>query len=101
MPKSRSARPRRCRSRRRMGLRQAAHRALATVTDDLEHLRFNRAVAQIYTLANVIQHSESADGAVRREALEILVKMIGPMMPHLAETCWQALGHKTMLVDVA
>src|SRR5262249_13840017 len=82
-------------------LRQATHRAIAAVTDDLEHLRFNRAVAQAYTLANAIQGAEMADGAVRREALEALVMLTGPMMPHLAETCWEALGHKTMLVDTA
>jgi len=80
-------------------LRQAAHRAVAAVTDDLVHLRFNRAVAQVYTLANAIQAHAGVDGAVRREALEILVKLVGPMMPHLAETCWQALGHATLLVD--
>ncbi|MEJ1967877.1 MAG: leucine--tRNA ligase [Rhizomicrobium sp.] len=80
-------------------LRQATHKAIAAVTEDLAHLRFNRAVAQIYTLANAIQQHVSVDGAVRREALEAIVKLIGPMMPHLAETCWEALGHTTMLVD--
>ena len=66
-------------------LRQATHRAIAAVTDDLEALRFNRAVAQLYTLANAIGGAREADGAARREALETLVLLIGPMMPHLAE----------------
>ncbi len=82
-----------------LALRQAAHRAIAAVTDDLAALRFNRAVAQIYTLANAIAAASTVDGAVRREALEAIVMLCGPMMPHLAETCWEALGHKTMLVD--
>ncbi len=80
-------------------LRQATHRAIAAVTEDLAHLRFNRAVAQIYTLANAIQQNAAADPAVRREALEAIVLLIGPMMPHLAETCWESLGHKTLLID--
>jgi leucyl-tRNA synthetase len=80
-------------------LRQATHRAIAAVTDDLADLRFNRAVAQLYSLANAIQAAETASGAVRREALEAIVLMIGPMMPHLAETCWEALGHDTMIVE--
>ncbi|MGZ6007987.1 MAG: leucine--tRNA ligase [Rhizomicrobium sp.] len=80
-------------------LRQATHRAIAAVTDDLANLRFNRAVAQLYSLANAIQAADTVSGAVRREALEAIVLMIGPMMPHLAETCWEALGHKTMIVE--
>ncbi len=79
-------------------LRQATHRAIAAVTEDLAALRFNRAVAQIYTLANAITGSQ-ADAAVRREALETIVLLTAPMMPHLAETCWEALGHTTLLVD--
>jgi len=75
-------------------LRRATHRAIVAVTDDLAALRFNRAVAQIYTLANAITAAQDAPGPVVREAIETLVKLIGPMMPHLAESCWEALGHK-------
>jgi len=78
-------------------LRRAVHRAIAAVTDDLAGLRFNRAVAQIYTLTNAISAAATAPGAERREALETLVKLIGPMMPHLAESCWDALGHPPFL----
>ena len=78
-------------------LRRATHRAIAAVTEDLNALRFNRAVAQIYTLANVLGTAGAAGGGARREALEAMVLLIGPMMPHLAETCWEALGHKTLV----
>jgi leucyl-tRNA synthetase len=81
-------------------LRRASHRAIAAVTEDLNALRFNRAVAQIYTLANALGAAGAVDNAVRREALETLVLLIGPMMPHLAETCWEALG-QSMLVAMA
>ncbi len=80
-------------------LRRATHRAIAAVSDDLENLRFNRAVAQVYSLSNAIGAASDAGGADLREAVETLVLLIGPMMPHLAETCWRALGHKTMVVD--
>ncbi len=80
-------------------LRRATHRAIAAVTDDVEHLRFNRAVAQVYTLAGAIDAKAAASD--RREALEALVLLVGPMMPHLAESCWQALGHTEMVVDTA
>ena len=81
-------------------LRQAAHKAIAAVTEDLSQLRFNRAVAQLYMLANAISDGEKADDAVRREAIEALVLLTAPMMPHLAEACWQALGHTDLAAEV-
>ena len=80
-------------------LRRATHRAIQAVTDDLNALRFNRAVAQVYTLANAIGAAGSADRAVIREALETIVLLISPMMPHLAETCWAHLGHTTLVTN--
>jgi leucyl-tRNA synthetase len=88
-----------------LALRKAAHRALARVSEDVERLRFNVCVAHIYELANAFQASLSgleeepvADyrWAVR-EAADILVRLFHPMMPHLAEECWAALGHKTLV----
>ena len=72
------------------------------MTDDIERLRFNVCVAHIYEFANAFGTSlAGAKGDVGadyrfavREAAEILVMLISPMMPHLAEECWAALGHK-------
>jgi leucyl-tRNA synthetase len=80
-------------------LRRATHRAIAWVTEDLEALRFNRAVARVYELSNAFASlAGRASAPARREALETLVRLIGPMMPHLAESCWEALGHTSLLV---
>ncbi len=80
--------------------RRVVHRRIAEVTDHLDNLRFNRAVANIYELANIVGTLlGKADGAVLREALEALVLLLGPMMPHLAETCWAALDHKNLVVE--
>jgi leucyl-tRNA synthetase len=80
-------------------LRRATHRAIAAVTEDINALRFNRAVAAVYTLSNAIGAAAAVEGPVKREALEALVLLCGPMMPHLAETCWQALGRKTLVAE--
>ena len=80
-------------------LRQATHKAIAAVTEDLENLRFNRAVAQMYTLANAIGAADRCDPSARREALEAIVLLSAPMMPHLAESCWQALGHTKLVAE--
>ena len=88
-------------------LRKAAHGALAKVSDAIDKLHFNVAVAHIYEFANAFSASigshESAPTPdyrwAAREAAEILVKLFHPMMPHLAEECWAALGHKTLVAS--
>jgi len=89
-------------------LRQAAHKALNAVSEDVERLRFNRCVAHIYefsnTLATALQAarttSPTADFAwAIREGAEILVQLVAPMMPHLAEECWAALGHEGLVAQ--
>jgi leucyl-tRNA synthetase len=86
-------------------VRKAAHRALANVSDDIAKLRFNRCVAHIYEFANALGEAiGSAETApapdfawALREAGDILVRLFHPMMPHLAEECWAALGHRTLV----
>src|SRR5690242_6200360 len=108
-------------------LRKAAHRALSRVTDDIEKLHFNVCVAHIYEFANVLNtiigdigaqsgapnggqtggkpRPEAASVAppdlrwALREAVNILVQLFHPMMPHLAEECWALLGHKTLVAQ--
>ena len=87
-------------------LRKAVHRAVHAVAGDIEGLRFNRAVAQIYELTNALVRAAGlapAAPAARlsalQEGVEHLVQLIAPMMPHLAETCWQALGRTGLVSD--
>jgi leucyl-tRNA synthetase len=78
-----------------LALRQLAHRAIQSVTDDIESFRFNVAVARGYELVNAIAKLKGDDeGAVfaRGEALRTLAQLISPFMPHLAEECWETLG---------
>src|SRR5436305_137097 len=59
-----------------LALRKAAHRALASVQDDIERLRFNRCVAHIYTLANALEDGlrGPVSPAAAKEAAGILVQ---------------------------
>ncbi|MGH1570518.1 leucine--tRNA ligase [Methylobacterium sp. P31] len=84
-------------------LRKAAHRALASVQDDIERLRFNRCVAHIYTLANALEDGlrGPVSAAAAQEAAGILVQLIAPMMPHLAEECWAALGRSGLVAQAS
>jgi leucyl-tRNA synthetase len=86
-----------------LAVRKAAHGALAKVTDAIETLHFNVGVAHIYEFANALGSAIARPAATPdfafavREAGAILVQLFHPMMPHLAEECWAALGHDTLV----
>jgi leucyl-tRNA synthetase len=83
---------------------RSIHRTIAEVSGDLDRFHFNRAVARIRELTNLLGDlkGSSDDVAwVRRQGLQTTAQLIGPMMPHLAEELWQALGHQELLVDTA
>ncbi len=85
-------------------VRRAAHKTVAGLSTDIEAFHFNKAVARLYELANTISAFAAKDAGDRwalREALEIFVRLIGPMTPHMAEQLWQELGHQTLLADAA
>ena len=83
---------------------KAAHKAILAVGNDIERIRFNRCIAHIYDLANAIG-AALAEGAGKahpgqiRAVVRILVQLFSPMMPHLAEECWQALGADGLVAD--
>jgi leucyl-tRNA synthetase len=90
-----------------LAVRKAAHKALASLEEDVERLRFNRCVAHLYELANALQAQVAAMRApgaeVPRSALmeagRIFVQLLSPMMPHLAEECWEVLGGEGLAAE--
>jgi leucyl-tRNA synthetase len=84
-------------------LRKAVHRALDKCGQNIEMLRFNVTVAQLYECLNTVQaavgkQEDGLDWALR-EAGELITVMIGPMIPHLGESCWARLGYNTLLTE--
>ncbi|TKT71256.1 leucine--tRNA ligase [Afipia massiliensis] len=92
-----------------LALRRIAHRTLADISTSIERLRFNTAIAKLYAfvgaLADVVDgpakslETNPAVAAAAREAFDILARLISPMMPHLAEQCWQVLGHSGLVSE--
>lgn len=79
-------------------LRKAAHGALDKVTTGVERLHFNVCLAHIREFTNAFSEVLQRPGQPApdlawaiREASQILVQLFSPMMPHLAEECWQVL----------
>ncbi len=76
-------------------LRQKTHQTIAAVTDDIEKFHFNKAIARIRELTNMMEDcAGKAAPEVMKEALEAALHLLCPFLPHLAEECWAQLGHK-------
>jgi len=93
------------------------HRVIKKVTSDIEAMAFNTAISSLMIYTNTLiaatkdaskSGSRSGSGhsgkgstgpgdALSRQEVETLVLLVSPFAPHLAEECWQLLGHKTSL----
>ncbi len=88
---------------RQQDLRRKTHQAIQKISDDIGRRHsFNTAVAAAMELINAVGRFDDpgpVGRAVVREALEAVVLMLSPMVPHICHALWQALGHDTLLVD--
>jgi len=84
-------------------LRRLVHETLAKVTIDLGKRRtFNTAIAAVMELMNALSKFDDRTPqgwAVQQEALEIIVQMLSPVVPHACHVLWGELGHDGALVD--
>jgi len=73
------------------------HETIAKVTDDISRrYKFNTAIAAVMELVNALQKisGDSPDvRAVRQEGLETCVLLLAPIVPHITDALWTALGH--------
>jgi len=82
-----------------LDLRRATHSAIDGVTGDIEHFRFNKAIARIYEFLNALKKADKAGEWVKAEALAALTRLIAPFVPHLAEEAWETLGGEGLVCD--
>jgi len=81
-------------------------KAIKRVTDDLESLKFNTAIATLMSLFNELlvrssekemitaDHPDGCEQYISEKQLEATLKLLSPFAPHLAEELWQQLGHE-------
>jgi leucyl-tRNA synthetase len=89
-----------------LALRKAAHGALDKVSTGIERIHFNVCLAYIREFTNALgevlarERTPSPDlGWAIGEAAAVLVQLFAPMMPHLAEECWQVLGQSGLVSE--
>jgi leucyl-tRNA synthetase len=75
------------------------HQTIAAMGANIEALAFNKAVANIYELANAIE--KAPPSASRTEAVATLLRLVAPMVPHVAEEAWAAAGNAGLIADAA
>ncbi len=81
---------------------RAVHKTIHGVSDDLDRFHFNKAVARIRELTNLLEAigpDQAGASWLLRHGFEAAVGLIGPMTPHLGEQLWRQLGHRTMLAE--
>ena len=91
-----------------LGLRKAAHGALDKVSGGIGRLHFNVCLAHIREFANALADVLAKDSRPTadlawaiKEAGLILAQLVAPMMPHLAEECWQVLGQGGLVSETS
>jgi len=86
-------------------LRRQIHETLSKVNDDFgRRLTFNTAIAANMELLNSVSKFKAetkTSRALRQEGLESIVLMLSPIIPHVCDEMWQALGHQEELIQAA
>jgi len=71
--------------------RKRAHKTIQLVTDHIERLRFNTAIAALMDHLNYLAKLKPAE--MGRFTAETFILLLAPMVPHVTEEIWRALGH--------
>jgi leucyl-tRNA synthetase len=81
------------------------HQTLEKVSDDIgRRYTFNTAIAAAMELLNRISKyagTDDQDRAVIQEALDMIVRVLSPIVPHICHRLWHVLGHEASVVDEA
>jgi leucyl-tRNA synthetase len=78
-------------------LTRTLHKAIDGITHDIDRLQFNKAVARAYELSNAIEKAPPSQA--RAEAAKTLLRLVAPMVPHIAEEAWAMLGETGLIAD--
>ncbi len=81
------------------------HQTIAKVSDDVgRRYTFNTAIAAVMELINKVGRFDvqtDADRAIMSEALDAVVLMLSPIVPHICHRLWRVLGHESAVTDAA
>lgn len=81
--------------------RSQMHKTIKFVSEDINDFHFNKAIARIRELTNLIAEIKlnKLTYELIKEGLEVIIRLLNPMIPHVTEELWELLGYKNSLVD--
>ena len=77
-------------------LEKSVNNSINEVTKNIELFSFNKAIANLYDLTNIISKSNASTNS-KKNALRILAQLMMPFTPHISEEMWFALGEKGLI----
>lgn len=75
-------------------LNKEMHKTIKKVTEDIDRLSFNTAISALMIYSNTLA---SLNGPIPKKAYETLILLLSPFAPHMAEECWNLMGHSKTL----
>jgi len=75
---------------------------ISKITENIENFHFNKSIANLYELVNIIQNTIKKESSSKESLKDIFSKLsllLQPFIPHLSEEMWKSLGHKGLAVD--
>ena len=82
-------------------LKKATHKAIKHITEAIERLSFNTAIAGTMEFVNALYLVQNPDAAAMREAIVMLARLLTPFAPHIADELHEAYGGKTQQLEEA
>ena len=90
-------------NKKQKAIRQKSHQALEKIGDDMSRRHsFNTAIASLMELSNTLIKFADTDEqsmSVRAESINIILKALSPITPHICHYLWQALGNETAIIN--
>ena len=90
-------------NKKQKAIRQKTHQALEKIGDDMSRRHsFNTAIASLMELSNTLIKFADTDEqsmSVRAESINIILKALSPITPHICHYLWQALGNETAIIN--
>ena len=78
-------------------LENSLHKMIKKVTEDIEQMKFNTAVAAMMTFINEVY----ANGSITKDELFVFIKLLSPFAPHICEELWEQLGGEGLVASSA